>query len=134
MIKFLVFSLIVLNSVQTYAQDKREFEMKEGDKTYTMKRYYMCFLYKGEHRTHDSLTTAEIQTAHLNRINELAEEGKIQLAGPFGHDGDLRGVLLYDAATKEEAIKLAESDPAIKAGRLRYEVYPWWGAKGTTLK
>ena len=27
----------------------------------------------------------------------------------------------------EEARKLVESDPAVKTGRLRVELHPWWG-------
>ena len=123
-------------SLQTYSysQSEREFGMPEGDTVYVMKMYWMCFLYSGENRTHDSLAASKIQEAHLNRINELANEGIIQIAGPFGHDGDLKGILIYDLNTKEEAEKYANSDPAVMAGRLRYEIYPWWTAKGSTLK
>jgi hypothetical protein len=56
------------------------------------------------------------------------------MAGPFGHNGELRGIFVYDVDTQEEAEKHAKSDPAIQAGRLRFEIYPWWCAKGTTLK
>lgn len=131
--RFIFSCLFTLAMVSSFAQEQREFEVKEGDTTFVMKRYYMCFLYKGENRTHDSTETAKIQAAHLARINELASQDLIHLAGPFGHNGDLRGIFIYDVGTEEEAKKLAESDPAVKAGRLRYEVFPWWGAKGTTL-
>ena len=49
------------------------------------------------------------------------------LAGPFGDGGDLRGLFFYDVKTMEEARELVDSDPAVKAGRLRVELHPWWG-------
>tara|TARA_B100000508_G_scaffold140991_1_gene144883 strand:+ start:3188 stop:3550 length:363 start_codon:yes stop_codon:yes gene_type:complete len=116
-----------------FGQSKREFEMPEGDTVFVMKMYWMCFLYKGDNRTEDSVASAKIQEQHLQRINKLAEEGIIKVAGPFGHNGDLRGLFIYDVDTKEEAEKYAKSDPAIKAGQLRYEIYPWWTGKGSKL-
>lgn len=129
----LLFAFISLYNF-SYSQTKREFEMPEGDTVYVMKMYYMCLLYKGNTRDQDSATTAKIQEQHLAHTEKLAQKGIIQMAGPFGHNGDLRGIFIYDVDTKEEAENYANADPAIKAGRLRYEIYPWWCAKGTTLK
>ena len=133
MIRALLPLLFFLFSINGFAQHKREFEMPEGDTVYVMKMYFMCLLYAGENRSQDSLTAAKIQEAHLGKINELAERGIIQVAGPMGDESDLKGIFIYDVDTKEEAMKYAESDPAIQAGRLRYEIHPWWCAKGTTL-
>lgn len=134
MIRFSLLCILTLLISTVKAQNPREFEMPEGDTVFIMKQYWMCFLYKGENRKHDSLEAAQIQEAHLARINKLAEEGIIQVAGPFGHDGDLRGIFVYDVDTQEEAESYAKTDPAIQAGRLRYEIYPWWCGKGTTLR
>ena len=131
---FVLTGLLIPSKVFSQKSNKREFEVKEGDKTYTMKKYFMCFLYKGENRDQDTATANKIQRAHMKHIGELAEKGVIQLAGPFGHNGDLRGILLFDVVTKEEAIKHVKADPAVQARRLRYEVYPWWGAKGSKLE
>lgn len=100
--RFIFSCLFTLAMVSSFEQEQREFEMKEGDTTFEMKRYYMCFLYKGENRTHDSTVTAKIQAAHLARINELASQDLIHLAGPFGHNGDLRDIFIYDVSTEEE--------------------------------
>jgi len=56
------------------------------------------------------------------------------MAGPFDkNDMDWRGSLLYDCETREEVEGYLLQDPFVKAGRLKYEVVPWWGAVGTRL-
>ena len=47
----------------------------------------------------------------------------------MGDDGDTRGVFVFQAANRAEAEALAESDPAIKAGRLVPEIHSWWVEK-----
>ena len=116
------------------AQDQREFSYTEGDTTYTMKRYVFMLLNKGESRSQDSTEAATIQEQHLAHLNKLSEAGKLIVAGPFEEGGDHRGLLIFDVATVEEALKLEGEDPAVKAGRLSMEAFYWWGAKGTVIK
>ena len=99
-----------------------------GADDYGMKQYVMAFLRRGPNRSEDSATVAELQRAHLNNIDRLAEEGKLVLAGPFLDDGDLRGIYVFNVTTVEEAKALTESDPAIKAGSLVMELHPWYGS------
>ena len=54
--------------------------------------------------------------------------------GPFGDDGHWRGLLLFDLAEVDDAEAAIATDPAVQAGRLKFECHPWWGAKGTSLK
>jgi uncharacterized protein len=114
---------------------KREFTYTEGDTTYTMKQYVMCFLNRGpKANDYDSIQLAEIQNKHIAHIKTLANDGKILIAGPFSGDTDKRGVLIFDVETVEEAEKLASMDPAVIAGRLSAECLVWWAAKGSVLK
>jgi thioredoxin-related protein/uncharacterized protein YciI len=115
------------------SSSKDEFEMKDGDTTYTMKKYYFCFLKKGPIRDQDSVTVAKLQEEHLAHISKLAKEGKISVVGPYDDDADIRGIMIFNVNSKEEAEKLESEDPAVKAGRLAIEVHPWWGAKGSKL-
>ena len=69
----------------------------------------------------------------MAHINTLAEEGKIAIAGPMGMDEDLIGIIVFHTESKEEAEALQKQDPAIIAGRLRMEIYPWWAAQGSKL-
>jgi|GEM_PF-322526 len=75
---------------------------------------------------------ARIQAAHLNHIRKMAREGYAVVAGPFGDQDDerLRGLVLYRVGSVEEARRLAEEDPAVRAGRLEVEVMTWYTEKG----
>jgi len=123
---------ILLNTLAVNAQD--EFEMKEGDTTYIMKKYYLVMLLANPAKEQlDSETVAEIQQAHLDNINKLAERKKIVMAGPMGDDGNLRGIFVMDCENLEEAETLCKTNPAIKRKRMLFEVHPWWAAKGSVL-
>ena len=99
-----------------------------------MKQYYFVLLTKGNNRTQDSATVQQIQKAHLENIDRLSKEGKIVVAGPFGDDGNWRGIFIFDAANQEEVEQLLKSDMAISSGRLAYEIHPWWTQTGTIFK
>ena len=110
-----------------------EFEMVEGDTTYVMKKYFLLTYLSGENRDQPKEEADKIQMQHLEHMNTLAEQKKICIAGPFGHDGPERGIIIFNAFSLEEAEKLASQDPAVKAGRLTYTLYPIWLAKGSAL-
>ncbi len=110
-----------------------EFEMVEGDTTYVMKKYFLLTYLSGEHRDQPKAEADEIQRQHLAHMNTLAEQKKICIAGPFGHDGPERGIIIFNAYNMEEAEKLASQDPAVKAGRLTFTLHPIWLAKGSAL-
>ena len=93
-----------------------------------IKRYWFVMLMKGETRTQDSATAAKLQEGHLANINRLYNEGKIKVAGPFGDRGDWLGLFIFDCSSKNEVDSLLKTDPAIGAGRLKYEIKPWYTA------
>ncbi|WP_321282012.1 YciI family protein [Marinifilum fragile] len=95
---------------------------------YGMCKYVMAFLKRGPVRNQDSITAVNLQKAHLENIERLAEKGKLVLAGPFFDDGEIRGIYIFDVETIEEAQTLTQTDPAIKAGRLVMELHPWYGS------
>ena len=107
---------------------------EEEKPKYEMKTYQMVFLYKGENRNQDSIEAMKIQEGHMANIQRLADEGKLIVAGPFLDDKDLRGIFIFDVETEDEVKQMVETDPAIKSGRLRYEMHPWMTAKGTCFK
>lgn len=75
--------------------------------------------------------TKKLQEGHMANINRLAEAGKLVLAGPFIDGGERRGVFIFKVDTLEEAQALTETDPAVKAGRLKIELHRWAVPKGT---
>mgnify|MGYP000987604640 FL=1 len=70
----------------------------------------------------------------MANISSLYNAGKLKVAGPFGDDGEWRGIFVFDCATKEEVEKLLATDPAISAGRLAYDIHPWWTAPTGSFK
>lgn len=130
-----VILLLSLLSLQAIAQTK-ESKTALKEEGFEMKQYYFVMLTKGERRGEitDTAVINEIQRGHLANINRLAEMGKIVVAGPFGDNGNWRGIFIFDCPTEEEVKESLNTDPAIKAGRLAYEIHPWWTAKNCVFK
>jgi uncharacterized protein YciI len=100
--------------------------MKKPAMPLKMTTAYLGLLTRGPKWTPEKTpATEELQKAHIANINRLAETKKLVVAGPFGDDGTLRGIFLFKVASLEEAKELAETDPAVKAGRLAIEMHPW---------
>lgn len=99
-----------------------------GADDYGMKKYVFAFLKRGPNRDLPEEKAAELQTAHLQNIGKMAQEGKLVLAGPFFGTDDLRGIYIFDVDSIEEAQKLTETDPAIQAGSLVMELKEWYGS------
>jgi uncharacterized protein YciI len=76
----------------------------------------------------------KIQEGHMANINRMALMGKLFAAGPIADNGDLRGIFIFRGVSEAEANALAAEDPAIKAGRLKLEILPWFGSKGIGVK
>ncbi|MGH6629799.1 MAG: YciI family protein, partial [Burkholderiales bacterium] len=96
-----------------------------------MTTYYVGFLYRGPKWTpEETPELRRLQEEHLANIRRLADSGKLLLAGPFTDGGDLRGMFVFKVDSMEEAKALSDGDPAVKAGRLRVELHPWYSAKG----
>lgn len=131
------FSLLLIGFLVSCGSSKAGFDgqlaKKVGADPYGMKTYYLAFLKAGPNRNQDSTHAAQIQRAHLDNINRLAEEGKIIIAGPFLDKSEVRGIYIFNVETEEEAKKLTESDPAVQSGRLVMEVHPWYGSAALML-
>src|SRR5262245_8038444 len=105
-----------------------------GPGGYEMTTYYVGLLSRGpNYSAEDTPERRAIQEGHLANIQRLAEEGKLLLAGPFTDGGELRGLFVFQVASLEEAKALCDTDPAVKAGRLRVELHPWYSAKGINV-
>lgn len=72
----------------------------------------------------------ELQSRHLAHMDALVRAGKLVLAGPTDEPaeerkvGGLAGIVVFHTSA-EEAAALVAADPAVEAGRLTVELYPW---------
>lgn len=106
---------------------------KTGD-TVLMQQYFIAFLKSGPTRSQSKEEAARLQSLHLAHLGRMYEEGYADISGPFGDDGDIRGITIYNVPTFKMADSLANLDPMVKAGRLVIEIHPWWAAKGFPLR
>jgi len=73
---------------------------------------------------------AKLQRAHLENNLQLVKEGKVVLVGPLLDDVDERGIFVMETADTAEARRWCNTDPKVRAGRLRAEIHPWLVARG----
>ncbi len=130
----ILFCCLLLVQFSSIAQNKLKPTNATTKPGNGIKQYWFVMLLKGAHRTQDSAAAAKIQEGHMANINKLYYQGKLKVAGPFGDDGNWRGIFIFDCATKEEVEKLLNTDPAIEAGRLAYEIHPWYTAPVGSFK
>ena len=102
--------------------------------TVIMQQYFIAFLKRGPERSQDKAATDSLQALHMAHLGRMYEEGYADISGPFGDDGDIRGITIYNVPTLQMADSLANLDPSVQAGRLKIEVHPWWAAKGFPLR
>lgn len=108
-------------------------DAKTGD-TILMQQYFIAFLKSGPTRSQTKEEAAKLQKAHLAHLQRMYDQGYADISGPFGDDGDIRGITIYNVPTLKEADSLANLDPMVRSGRLVIEVHPWWAAKGYGLR
>ncbi len=80
----------------------------------------------------DEATENLIQSHHLGHFAAMKDAGYLRVAGPLAEqpDDSWRGVCLYQVGSLSEARRLAESDPAVRAGRFTIDAMNWYTAKG----
>lgn len=102
--------------------------------TILMQQYFIAFLKRGPIRGQNEEEVADLQKQHLAHLGKMYDLGYADISGPFGDDGDIRGITIYNVPTQKMADSLANADPMVKAGRLEIEIHPWWAAKGFPLR
>ncbi|WP_040279476.1 YciI family protein [Psychroserpens damuponensis] len=111
-----------------------EYVDEKTQDTILMQQYFMAFLKTGKHRHQSDEEAKRLQEAHLAHLGKMYDLGYADISGPFGGDGAIRGITIYNVPTLQMADSLANSDPMVKAGRLEIEIHPWWAAKGFKLR
>jgi uncharacterized protein YciI len=134
MTKTIIAFALILVSLNCFSQKEEPtlydstMAKKVGSDEYGMKQYVMAFLKRGPVKLTDSTQRANLMAGHLKNIGRLADEGKLVVAGPFLDNQEIRGIYIFNVTSIDEAKKLTETDPAIKAGTLEMELHPWYGS------
>jgi uncharacterized protein len=72
---------------------------------------------------------------HVAYQTKLEIDGVMFGAGPLSDDAEQEwlgsGIFIYRAASRDEAVKLAEADPMHASGARRFTVRPWMLNEGT---
>lgn len=92
----------------------------------------VVYLRSGEHEPQlDEEASTALHHAHLAYLAELTRRGIVAANGPLVEKTDqtLRGMSVYTVGMAE-ARRLAEQDPAVRAGRFRVDVARWAVAEG----
>jgi uncharacterized protein YciI len=97
-------------------------------------RQYCLRVYKaGPNRDQPPEEVDKIQREHLRYLFQLRAEGMILINGPVIDDDELQGIAIFNTTDKEDVRRLADGDPAVKTGRVVYEIYHWYGLPGDCL-
>lgn len=134
----------VLEEQRSIQQVKKELNAKgfqtfdyvdeKSKDTIIMQQYFIAFLKRGKNRSQSKTDADSLQKLHLAHLSKMYELGYADISGPFGDDGVIRGITIYNVPTLEMADSLANADPMVKSGRLEIEIHPWWAAKGFPLR
>ncbi len=85
---------------------------------------------------YDEATLDRIQEEHLAYLASLHDSGHTVSHGPLRDQPDesMRGLVFFCVGSLDEARRLAEADPAVRAGRLAVDVMRWLCPAGTMAR
>lgn len=112
----------------------QRFELAGENGPTVMRKFWLLSYLSGGNRSQDKALAQQIQQGHMAHLTTLYNTGKSCVAGPTDGQGEVRGFVVFTVATREEAIYLARQDPAVKSGRLRFDIEPWWAMEGAVLR
>lgn len=102
---------------------------KLGADDYGMKMYILVILKTGSNETQDKSLLDSLFSGHFEAIKLLSNEGKLIVAGPLTkNDKSYRGIFILNVTSIEEANKLVQLDPIIRAKVLEADLYEWYGS------
>ena len=107
----------------TEEQNPREHPQRNIPKN--LKQYYLGLLMKGARwNMIDDREAQNLLPQHLAFMRTQIEAGHYIVAGPVNDEADYVGMMLIEAASKEEAMAIGLADPGVKAERLALKVLP----------
>lgn len=99
-----------------------------GADSYGMRTYVLVMLSSGEAHITDEAELAQLQEQHMANIRRMAEKKHLVLAGPFFANEHYRGLFILATEDIDQAKEWVDTDPAIAAGLLQADYFPWYGS------
>ena len=133
--KIIAFLLLVCSGFTALAQAPAKYDSLLASQLHAdehgMKTYVLAILKTGpkDKVITDKKERATLFQGHMANIQSLADKRMLSVAGPFEkNNSNMRGIFILNVPTIEEARKLVETDPAVKAGIFVTELYIWYGS------
>ena len=99
-----------------------------------MREYWLVLLTAGPERGQSEVEANAIQRGHLEHLFALRGSGALAIAGPvLEADPRLRGICIFTCEDRAEVEAHLRRDPAVRSGRLSYEILRWGGIAGDRL-
>ncbi|MDX9752269.1 MAG: hypothetical protein RBT71_14420 [Flavobacteriales bacterium] len=100
-----------------------------GADDWGMRSYTLAILRTGPATGLEKAVTDSCFRGHLDNIGRLVESGDMVVAGPLGrNDKGYRGLFIFTATDTAQVRTLLRTDPAVAAGLLAADLYPWYGS------
>jgi uncharacterized protein YciI len=99
-----------------------------------LEAFELVLLRRPQHpREYPEQELERIQREHMDYHEQLRDAGHIVTNGPVDEQPDpsLRGLAFYRTGSLDQSRKLAQDDPAVRAGRLTVEIMTWYCPPGT---
>jgi uncharacterized protein YciI len=98
------------------------------------KPYVLVILKAGKPLPADQVLVTKLQSDHLVHLFQLEKDKKISVFGPVtDQDATTRGIIIFNNSNVADAKKELDSDPYVKEGYLKYEVFNWFTIPGQTI-
>ena len=97
------------------------------------KPYTLLLLKTGEALPEDETLKKELQMGHLALLFNMEKEGLISVFGPINEGGELEGIIVFNTTDLEEVKSLMSTDPYVKDGFLKYELFQFFSIPGQRL-
>ncbi len=98
-----------------------------------MKTYMLVILVTGNIKDLSEEQMSKAFEGHFANMSKLASEEKLVVAGPFVDAKPKRGLFILNTSDKEIAKDWVDTDPAVVAGLLKYELYEIYSSAALML-
>ena len=96
--------------------------------------FVLVLLKTGKALPADKAVVEKLHADHLVRLFQLEKEKKISIFGPVINDTTaVRGIIIFNDPDLQKARNELETDPYIKQGYLRFELYSWFSIPGQSI-